>query len=259
MKHNYLMISGHNEKHLNKISSVDGIVMLNLEDGVPQDKKQFALENIIKFLKNNNLNKKIIVRINDLKTTGLEEIKKLNNFNISFRIPKIETIKELNKIFEITDKDIYLSIETKQAFFDLKSFNHNQIKGFYLGILDLFDDLKLSHELIKIDNDFIKKILIDFSLDCLYLDKIGVGFVYQQYKDLKGFKNWCELQKDFGLKGVGCITPNQLKIANEVFEDKNLEYAKMIVKRFESEGPFTIDGLYVDEPIYKNYKLKIKS
>jgi citrate lyase subunit beta/citryl-CoA lyase len=27
----------------------------------------------------------------------------------------------------------------------------------------------------------------------------------------------------------------------------------MIVDRFEKEGPFTIDGLYVDEPIYKNY------
>ena len=32
----------------------------------------------------------------------------------------------------------------------------------------------------------------------------------------------------------------------------------MIVERFEKEGVFTIDGLYVDEPIYKNYKNVIK-
>ena len=43
---------------------------------------------------------------------------------------------------------------------------------------------------------------------------------------------------------------------NVRFNKENLEYAKMIVKRFEEEGLFTIDGLYVDEPIYKNYLLK---
>jgi len=61
------------------------------------------------------------------------------------------------------------------------------------------------------------------------------------------------LQKNLGLQGVGCITPAQVEIANQIFsEDK--KFAKMIVERFEKEGPFTIDGFYVDEPIYKNYK-----
>jgi len=64
-----------------------------------------------------------------------------------------------------------------------------------------------------------------------------------------------EIQKDYGIEGVGTITPTQLQIANDVFRVENLDYAKMIVERFESEGVFTIDGLYVDEPIYKNYKL----
>ena len=55
-----------------------------------------------------------------------------------------------------------------------------------------------------------------------------------------------------GIKGVGCITPAQVDIANKIF-DEDIKFAKMIVKRFEREGPFTIDGLYVDEPIYKNH------
>ena len=55
------------------------------------------------------------------------------------------------------------------------------------------------------------------------------------------------------MQGVGCITPAQCEIANKIFEEDK-EFAKIIVERFEKEGPFTIDGLYVDESIYKNYK-----
>jgi citrate lyase subunit beta/citryl-CoA lyase len=252
---NYIMVSGDNRKHLSKVCSIDGVVMLNLEDGVAKKNKKSALANIKNFLEVNNPKQEIVVRVNSLEEGGLEEIKELNSFNISFRIPKVKHLGELKDVFKITQKDIYLSIETKDAFFNLKDFNHNQIKGFYLGILDLFDDLKLNHNLIKFGNKLIDKILIDFSMNCRYLEKRAVGFVYQQYKDLEGFRRWCEIQKDYGIEGVGTITPTQLQIANDVFRVENLDYAKMIVERFENEGVFTIDGLYVDEPIYKNYKL----
>jgi citrate lyase subunit beta/citryl-CoA lyase len=259
MNANYIMISGHNQKHIDKIPSINGVVMLNLEDGVPKNQKQKALENIVQFLKYNQSNKKIIVRINSLKESGLNEIVALNGFNISFRIPKINNFAQLDRVLDLTNKDIYLSIETKQAFFDILQFKHPQIKGFYLGILDLFDELGFSHSLIHPNNQLIHKILIDFSLYCAYLEKDCVGFVYQHYKDLDGFRKWCKIQKEYGFDGVGCITPNQLTIANEIFKKENLEYAKTIVNRFEKEGPFTVDGLYVDEPIYKNYKNILRS
>ena len=253
---NYIMISGHNEKHLSKINKINGYIMLNLEDGVPKEKKQIALENIINVLKNTN-KKEIVIRINALEESGLNEILELNQFDFPIRIPKINSLKELDRVFDITKNEIHLSIETKESFFNLKSLKHPQITTFYLGILDLFDELKLNHNLINFDNQMIHKILIDFSLTCKYLDISPIGFVYQQYKDLDGFKKWCEIQKNYGFEGVGTITPAQLEIANKVFTPKNNEYAKIIVERFEKEGPFTIDGLYVDEPIYKNYKLQL--
>jgi citrate lyase subunit beta/citryl-CoA lyase len=122
----------------------------------------------------------------------------------------------------------------------------------------LFDELNLNHSLIKTENQLIHKILIDFSLKSRYLGITPVGFVYQKYKDLDGFRKWCEIQKDYGFSGVGCITPAQVEVANEVFKDEDLEYAKMIAQRFEKEGAFTIDGLFVDEPVYKNYKNMLK-
>ena len=255
---NYIMISGHNEKHLSKIESIEGIIMLNLEDGVPKNKKKLALQNIIKVLEKNP-NKKIVVRINNLNESGLEEIIALNKFDIPFRIPKVNNLKQLDRVFDITPNEIHLSIETKEAFFNLKNFKHKQITTVYLGILDLFDELKLNHNLITFNNPLIEKILVDFSLNSLYLGVNAIGFVYQKYKDLDGFKKWCEKQKQIGIKGVGCITPSQLEIANNIFINEDKEYAKMIVERFEKEGVFTIDGLYVDEPIYKNYKMIIET
>jgi citrate lyase beta subunit len=255
---NYLMVSAHNEKHLSKINEINATIMLNLEDGVPKDKKEIALKNIVKLLKK-GVNKKVIVRINSLYETGFKEIETLNKFDVAFRIPKINSVEELKKVFDKTNNEIHLSVETKEMFFNLKKFKYAQIKGFYLGILDLFDELNLNHSLIKEENQLIHKILIDFSLNSRYLGVSPVGFVYQKYGDLDGFKKWCEIQKDYGFIGVGCITPKQVEIANEVFKNENnIEYAKMIVERFEKEGTFTIDGLFVDEPVYKNYKNMLK-
>jgi citrate lyase beta subunit len=253
MNKNYLMVSAHNKKHLSKIEEIDATIMLNLEDGVPKDKKEIALKNVVKILKK-GVNKKIVVRINSLYETGVKEIEILKQFDIPLRITKINSVEELKKNFEKCDNEIHLSVETKEMFFNLKEFKYPQIKTFYLGILDLFDELNLSHSLIKEDNQLIHKILIDFSLNSRYLGISPVGFVYQKYKDLEGFRKWCKIQKDYGFEGVGCITPKQVEIANEVFKKEDLEFAKIVVERFEKEGPFTIDGLFVDEPIYKNYK-----
>ena len=255
-KRSALMVSGHKLKHLNKLDELNcDIVMLNLEDGVPNDKKEIALLMIAIFLTHmKSYNKEIVIRVNALDEGGVEEIIFLNQFSLNaFRIPKIKSIEELNGIFCITTKDIHLSIETKEAFFNLKSFAHNRIKVFYLGILDLFADLKIDQEVIDENNLMIHKILIDFALNCKFIGVNPIGFVYQKYRDLEGFKKWCEYQKSYGFDGVGAITPSQIEIANEVFLPKDKEFAKMVVERFEKEGSFTINGLFVDEPIYKNY------
>jgi citrate lyase subunit beta/citryl-CoA lyase len=250
------MVSGHQVKHLNKIDELKAdVIMLNLEDGVPKDKKEIARIMLAVFLSNlKNIDKEIVIRVNALDEGGFEDIEFLNKFTFNaFRIPKIRNIKEIDDVFMKTNKEIHASIETKEAFFNLKDLKYPKLTTFYIGIYDLLNELNISHSVISIDNPLIHKILSDFSLTSRYLNITPIGFVYQQYKDLEGFKKWCFLQKNLGLQGVGCITPAQVEIANKIFsEDK--EFAKMIVERFEKEGPFTIDGLYVDEAIYKNYK-----
>ncbi|WP_456489176.1 HpcH/HpaI aldolase/citrate lyase family protein [Caminibacter pacificus] len=254
-KRSALMVSAHQVKHLNKIDSLPAdIIMLNLEDGVPKDKKEIARVMIGVFLSRiEKIDKEIVIRVNALDEGGKKDIEFLEKFNFNaFRIPKVRSIEDIDDVFMKTEKEIHASIETKEAFFNLKELKHPKLTTFYIGIYDLLNELKISHSVIDLNNPLIHRILSDFTLTARYLNITPIGFVYQQYKDLEGFKNWCLLQKNLGMQGVGCITPAQCQIANKIF-DEDLEFAKMIVKRFESEGPFTIDGLYVDEPIYKNY------
>jgi citrate lyase beta subunit len=257
-KRSALMVSGHNVKHLNKIDEIEAdIIILNLEDGVPIEKKEIAKIMIAVFLSNiEYLDKEVIIRVNALNESGKKEIEFLDKFSFNgFRIPKIKGTEDIDDVSILTDKEIQASIETKESFFNLTTLTHPRLTTFYIGIYDLLNTLNLSHSIIDINNPLIHNILSEFSLKARYLEKIPIGFVYQQYKDLEGFSKWCVLQKNLGLQGVGCITPKQVEIANKIFT-KDIEFAKKIVKRFESEGPFTIDGLFVDEPIYKNY-LKI--
>jgi citrate lyase beta subunit len=260
-KRSALMVSGHNVKHLNKIDEINAdIIILNLEDGVPKDKKEIAKIMIAVFLSNINfLNKEVIIRINPVNKEGKGEIQFLDKFSFDgFRIPKVESVEDIDDVSILTDKEIHASIETKEAFFNLIELSHPRLTAFYIGIYDLLNSLNLSHSIINLDNPLIHNILSEFSLKSRYINKTPIGFVYQQFKDLNGFFKWCSLQKNLGLQGVGCITPAQVKIANKIFSE-DIEFAKIVVNRFESDGPFTIDGLYVDEPIYKNYKKILKT
>jgi citrate lyase subunit beta/citryl-CoA lyase len=256
------MVSGHQIKHLKKIPSLPAdVIMLNLENGVPKGKKEIARYNIAVFLSNTEkLNKEIVIRVNALNEGGMDDIKYLDRFEFdAFRIPKVNSIEDIDDVFMKTNKEIHASIETKEAFFNLKELKHPKLTTFYIGIYDLLNELGINHSVISIDNPLIHKILSDFSLTSRYLNITPIGFVYQHYKDLEGFKKWCLLQKNLGMQGVGCITPAQCEIANRIF-DEDREFAEMIVERFENEGPFTLEniGLYVDEPIYKNYKQILK-
>lgn len=254
-KRSALMVSGHQVKHLNKIDELPAdIIMLNLEDGVPKEKKEIARVMIAVFLSHiEKIDKEIIIRVNALDEGGIEDIEFLKNFNFNaFRIPKVNSLEDIDDIFLLTEKELHISVETKEIFINLKNFKHPKIKAFYIGVYDLLNELNIPHSVIKLDNPLIHKILTDFSIYSNYNSITPIGFVYQQYKDLEGFSKWCLLQKDLGIKGVGCITPAQVEIANKIFSE-DLEFARTIVEKFEKEGPFTIDGLYVDEPIYKNY------
>ena len=260
-----LMLSANRIKHLSKIASLEAdAIMLNLEDGVSKEEKPFALVLCAYFLsQHKKCDKKLIVRVNALDEGGYEEITYLNQFMPdAIRVPKIKNSAEVKNVLALLNEEIelHLSIETAEAWHNLSSLAYNQrVTTFYLGILDLFADIKLSHSLINIDNPTMSYMLSHFLITCKAMRVKPVSFVFQEFKDEETFTKWLELEKSMGYDAKGCLSPNQVKLVNKIFVDKEAEMqrAKVIIKLFEMHKDEGITGFvdeeygFIDEPIYK--------
>jgi len=260
-----LMLSAHKIKHLNKIPELKtDAVILNLEDGVSKEMKPFALRLCMLTLSSlQKSDKKIIVRVNALDEGGSEEIKQLNPFYPdAIRIPKIKTASDVEKVLALVDKDIevHLSIETKEAWINLKELRvDDRVKAFYLGILDLFADMGISQELISVSNPLMHQILSQFLLTSKALGVKPISFVFQEYKDEVGFQAWLDLEKQMGYDAKGCLSPKQVEQTQDMFghDDAVIARARYIVKVFEEKREEGVTGFsdekygFIDEPIYK--------
>jgi citrate lyase subunit beta/citryl-CoA lyase len=267
-----LMLSANNIKHLKKIESLEAdCIMINLEDGVSPEDKPFALYLSAIFLsKIKQSDKKIVIRVNPLGEGGEDEIKYLNKFMPdAIRVPKINNKYEVEKALELIDDDIelHLSIESAESWNNLSTLRvDKRVTSFYLGVLDLFADMKLSHDIIKTDNPTMLYILSHFLITSKAMGVKPVSFVYQEFKKLKEFGMWLELEKSMGYDSKGCISPKQVELVNKIFlkDETLITRAKTIVKLFQENQKNGITGFvddefgFIDEPIYKGALATLK-
>ncbi len=260
-----LMVSAINPKHLNKLDTLAcDIAVINLEDGIEKGQKPKALRLTRLFVSNlSTASCKLVVRVNPLDEGGLEEILFLKELGIyGFRIPKIKNKQQVLQALDAAgeDKKLHLSIETKEAFESIRDLAvDRRVENFYLGILDLFNDLSIPHSAFYKDSPLVLHILSVFLLDCKKARVNPISFVYQDYKDTQTFKQWCVLAKSIGYEGVSCISPVQVDIANEVFtREDEIKRCRDIVKLFEAKCKEGVSGFvderygFIDEPVYKN-------
>ena len=260
-----LMLSANNIKHLSKIVSLEAdAIILNLEDGVSKEEKPFALVLCAYFLtQHKKCDKKLIVRVNALDEGGYDEITYLNQFMPdAIRVPKIRNRAEVKNILALLNEEteLHLSIETAEAWHNLSNLAYDKrVTTFYLGILDLFADMRLSQSLINLENPTMKYMLSHFLITCKAMRVKPVSFIFQEFRDEETFIKWLELEKSMGYDAKGCLSPNQVKLVNEIFVDKEAEIqrAKIIIKLFEMYRDEGITGFvdeeygFIDEPIYK--------
>jgi len=261
-----MMLNPLKVEHLNKMDelAVD-LLMINLEDGVAKEKKERALYLAAVFIANLESPKtKVCVRVNPLNEGGKEEIEVLNRVKPdAIRVSKVRDLEDVEEILKVLDEDIdlHLSIETKEAFSNLRYINMSgRVKAVYLGVLDLLNDLQLPHTIVQFENKTMEQILARFLLDAKLAGVEPVGFMYQNYNDLEGFSNWCKLEKSMGYQSKSCLGPKQVKIANKIFADEEwlVKRAKEIKKRFEAKSKEGESGFlddeygFIDEPIYKS-------
>ncbi len=267
-----LMVAGDKLNHLQKIKDLKcDIAIINLEDAVLD--KKYALKLISSYFSKNSIrikNKQVIIRINPLNTTGKDEIKVLNKLKPNaIRISKVKTKKDIKKVLKLVhpDIDIHLSIETKEALYNLHEFKLNsRVTTVYLGILDMLESFGLPQTILKQNNPTINYILSKFLLDSKKANLFPVSFTYQEYTNTKQFSKWCKKEKRMGFSCKSCISPTQVDIVNTIFgiEKSTLKQAKYIKNIFEKYKAKGCTGFtdkkygFIDEPIYKNSLLVLK-
>jgi citrate lyase subunit beta/citryl-CoA lyase len=253
-------------KHLNRIDNLDAdMITLNLEDAIAPSRKKEALYNIALFLSHLKESKSfIIVRTNPLDEGGKEEIDFLNSFSFdAVRVAKIKTREEILEIDKLlnSEKEIHISLETKEAFHNLANFGGiDRFTTANIGILDLLTSLGLPQSLVTHENPTIHYILSKFLVDSKIAGVNPISFMFQEYKDVEGFRKWCELEKKMGFTTKACMGPLQVQIANEVFSIDNdaLIRANHIKHVFEESAKNGENGFmdmkygFIDEPIYRD-------
>ncbi|WP_456397779.1 HpcH/HpaI aldolase/citrate lyase family protein [Desulfurobacterium sp.] len=272
-----ILVSGDRIKHLRKIFERDvDIIIFNLEDGVADSRKKIARK-IIKILlsiKDDITDKEIVVRINPINSPFFyEDIAEiLPSIPHAIRLSKVESEKEIiavdtiissfeksKRISENTIK-IHLSIETGKGLTNLEKIlsASKRIETAYLGILDLFSNLSLPQNLIE-KSPTTSYIKTQFVTICRTFSVNPVAPAYQNYKDLEGFEKECKEDQIIGFSGKSCISIKQTEIANRIFSlsKEEIEKAKRIVELYEKakeegKGGVTLEGLFIDQPIYKD-------
>jgi len=272
-KRSNMMLNPLNLKHLNRMDESDAdMITLNLEDAIAPSRKKEALHNIALFLSHmEKSNSFIIVRVNPIDEGGEEEIPFLNDFGFdAIRVAKVKDQYDIARALTLLspDKELHISLETKEAFHSLASLRIDErLTTANLGILDLLTSLGLPQSIVTLGNPSIDYILSKFLIDAHTAGIHPISFMFQEYHDTETFRKWCEREKKMGFVSKACMGPKQVAIANEVFgySVEEISRAKHIKKRFEEESAKGNNGfmddtydIFIDEPIYRDALLILK-
>ncbi len=200
-----LMVSAAQTKHLNKLDELaPTIAVINLEDGIADAKKDEALQLASVFLSNLQKSDALItIRTNEIDSHFFEkELKIINQLKPdAVRIPKIRNKEQLLRLEEMIDPEIciHLSIETKEAFAAIGELKSSpRVTTVFLGIIDLLEDLDIGSHILATFGDTVKYIMSKFLVDAKTAGFFPLSFVYQDFKDMDGFKKWLEIEKAMG-------------------------------------------------------------
>jgi len=210
-----LFVPGHEEKKIKKAYTLDAdLIVIDLESTVPDNEK----DNAKKIIQNCNVNKSnTYIRINsnsDLNFVCGEKF-------IGIFLPFTESKKQLTEIHEELEKieklntDIIPIIESQKGLDNLDEISNfkERIKNISFGSHDLAKSINL-----KVSAD--EKEILEYRKLIAKYSKNPIDTSYLNFKDLDGFKKSCLLVKDLGYAGKACIHPNQVEIANNIFNEK---------------------------------------
>lgn len=227
------------QKMLDKISLLKADkFIIDLEDSISADDKEFALANLLEFLDLFDDVKNIIVRLN--KELYRHELEILNMYDIDFMLPKFESNEDYD-IGMYTDRHKFFAlVETPLGLVNIKDIaSSDEIYAIAFGAEDYTANAGMQNSIEYLI--YQKSRLVTYAK--AYGKKI---FDTPSFKldNEELFEKEVEDAFNLGFDGKLLISPKHIDYINKIFSAGNIETIKSIIDTYEQSGEavLVIDG-----------------
>ncbi len=252
-----------NERALEKAKTIAAdAIIFDLEDAVAPDAKESARPNAVAAASSGEYgNRELTIRCNGLDTPwGADDLRAAAGSGASaVVVPKVGSVAYLDEISAILDGagaaaslKIWAMIETPAAIFDVRAIAaHPRVAVLVMGTNDLAREIR--SRLGAADRHPLVPHLATALLAAREVGKVILDGVYNDVKDLDGFRAECVQGMEMGFDGKTLIHPGQVDITNEVWAPTEAEvtHARKVIEAFdeglrEGKGVVTVDGRMIE-------------
>ena len=250
-----------NAKALDKAKSIPcDAIIFDLEDAVAPDAKPIARDQAVAAVASGEYGRReLTIRANGLATPwGADDLAAAAAAGpAAVVIPKVDSVATLDEVAERLDAAggggvaIWAMVETPTAILDVRSIAaHPRVSVLVMGTNDLARELRA--QLLPGRHPLVPH-LATALLAAREAGKVIVDGVFNDVKDLDGFRAECVQGWEMGFDGKTLIHPGQVDIANDVWapSDDDVAYARRVIEAFEEglasgKGVVTVDGRMIE-------------
>ena len=252
-----------NERALEKAKTLPAdAIIFDLEDAVAPDAKEGARVNAVAAASSGEYgHRELTIRCNGLDTPwGADDITAAATSGAAaVVIPKVSSVAQLDAVSAALDAagaraemNIWAMVETPTAIFDVRQIAaYERVNVLVMGTNDL------ARELFAALGTAGRHPLVPHLATALAAareaGKAILDGVYNDVKDLDGFRSECVQGFEMGFDGKTLIHPGQVEITNEVWapSDEQVQHAAKVIEAFqaavaEGKGVATVDGRMIE-------------
>ena len=252
-----------NERALEKAKTLPAdAIIFDLEDAVAPDAKEAARVNAVAAAQSGEYGRReLTIRCNGLDTPwGATDLAAAATSGVAAVVlPKVSSVAYLDEVSKHLDQagapeslTIWAMIETPTAVFDVRAIAaHPRVRVLVMGTNDLARELRSAlsapgrHPLVP---HLATSLAAAREAGIVILDG-----VYNDVKDLDGFRSECVQGFEMGFDGKTLIHPGQVDITNEVWApaEAEVEHARRVIAAFDEalgagKGVATVDGRMIE-------------
>jgi (3S)-malyl-CoA thioesterase len=202
------------------------MIMLDLEDAVPQDKKAEARDAALSAMADGFGERMTAIRANAVDSVHhAADVAMMARSKADYAVlPKVDRAEDAARMVQAVGKPLFAMIETPVGVFNAASIAAvDGVVGLFAGINDLKNELHLPSSSTRAD--------VSLSLQMMVLAARAAGkwvldSVYNELSNPEGLEAECVAGRNLGFDGKTLIHPNQIDITNRIWSPSVAEIAE---------------------------------